>query len=169
MNKISKTMVCALLMPAAPAFAVQGAPMPLETRNVAVTSVMADRLSETAAGLAAVRETGDSAKTDALLARLYAGGALKESAVPVYADGSVPAPAAAPAVSSAPAAEPEIPVTYLTDAEIAARDEALAAAKAKKDAEEAADKKKEDAAKLKTFKSGVGMMLLGLLLLLLLL
>ena len=174
MNKISKTVVCALLIPAAPLFAVPGAPAP-EVRGMAVTSVMTDRLSETAAGLYAAQEAGDSARSEALLSGLFAGGQVKASAAPVYAAAPAEAPAPRVAHYSVTVEElaEEIPGADAPAAAVApaagAAPEVKADAPAAAEDSEAAKKKEEDAKKLKEFKTGFYITVIALLLLLLLL
>jgi len=183
MKKTSKIIVCALFIPAGAASAVSAAE-PVGVRNMEVASVMTGKLSETAAGLSAAQEAGDSARAEALLNSLFAGGGARESAPPVYAA----QPAAVPVsravhynvtVEEQGAAAPAVAVSTGTDAPHVypgnPADGTLwfdaspdPQAKEKEDAA-AAKKAKEDAQKVKENKIGFYIAAVALLLLLLLL
>lgn len=172
MNKFSKTIVCALFIPAVPAFALPAAD-PMAVRNVAVTSVMTDRLSKTAAGLSAAQEAGDDARAEAILNKIFAGGNVKVSATPVYAaaPAEVPVSRAAHYAVTIEELAPEIPGADAPAAVTPAAAAVPAVSAETPDAEdtEAAKKKEEDAKALKEFKSGFYITLISLLLILLLL
>ncbi len=190
MVKISKIAVCAVLIQAGFIYAAQAASsVPVEVRGMAVNSAMTDKLSETAAGLSAAQQTGDNGRSDELLSRLFAGGGVKASETPIYAEqAEAPVSRAVPIVSSVttnaagnivitievasssasagaqPATPAVSPAPELKPALTAAE---ISAAKAENAAAAAAAAKKKEATERKNRNLGAGCMGLGLLLILL--